>query len=95
MAFKILMRLKPCRCGCQGKDPWHQKYIKREVYGVVPLPAPIKVFWSRPDMVGVEMGEYRLQGMAKFPWGEKPVFGFYDNIFQEIQWQIEMFYAKW
>ena len=30
-AERIILRSTPCRCGCNGTDPWHRKTVKRVV----------------------------------------------------------------
>lgn len=47
-AEQIINRLRPCRCGCGGKDPWHKSTYRRvvtkatETEGTVQLPMSTK-----------------------------------------------------
>lgn len=40
---KITQRIKPCTCGCEGRDSWHAATVKRAVTNTVSLAAPIRV----------------------------------------------------
>lgn len=37
---KISQRVSPCTCGCEGKDPWHAKNIKRVVKEIEVFQSP-------------------------------------------------------
>jgi hypothetical protein len=38
---EIRIRWQPCRCGCQGSDPWHRSSYVRVLRDVALHPAPI------------------------------------------------------
>lgn len=67
-AVKIYKRLDPCRCGCQGSDPWHRESYKRVVSAVRDLAAPVRVVIDRGRSVLAV-----AEGCAQLPWGRTRV----------------------
>jgi hypothetical protein len=63
---RIVKRVEPCRCGCTGKDPWHQRAYKRVVRDMRPCEGK-----TRTTAFG-EVETLR-EGWAKFPWGKSRV----------------------
>lgn len=58
----ISQRLRPCGCGCQGRDPWHAKVMTRKVRNLRVLDAPVKARGGDFSLGIVEVaavGEYK------------------------------------
>jgi hypothetical protein len=63
----ITNRIKPCACGCTGRDPWHAPSFERVVENVTEESGTCLVTaYSEPQT-------YRQVGWAKFPWSNDPV----------------------
>jgi hypothetical protein len=56
---RILMRNKPCNCGCKGKDSWHSTWFKRIVKTEDGKTGTIKTPWGVEE---VEMGTIECYG---------------------------------
>lgn len=59
---RITVRRSTCRCGCGGRDPWHQRSYLRAVREVTVLPEPVAL----ADGLRAEVA----RGKVKLPWGE-------------------------
>lgn len=65
----IMSRSEPCKCGCQGSDPWHARSFKRVVRDIAPAnmaPNTTRYTWGVMECLRV--------GKATFPWGEETVY---------------------
>jgi hypothetical protein len=58
-AEKVLMRTKPCNCGCKGADSWHLMWFKRVVKTTDGKTGTIKTPWGEEE---VEMGTIECDG---------------------------------
>ncbi len=62
MQAKIVVRDRPCRCGCHGSDPWHRRAYVLEVIEFVAVdPTGNHGDTAQPTING--------RGVARFPWG--------------------------
>lgn len=68
MKAEIVSRVEPCRCGCQGRDPWHARTFTRELHDVTEVePIEVKVRAYREPLLA------RRVAWAHFPWGDEEV----------------------
>jgi len=60
---KLTNRMSPCRCGCNGTDPWHQATYERVLRNVQPATGTV--------MVKGHPASWDIRGTAevKLPWG--------------------------
>lgn len=65
MNAEILMRVRPCNCGCKGTDPWHRSKFKRKIYDIKTHESPVQI--SDSDFFELKTGT------ARFPWGVEQV----------------------
>lgn len=66
MKARIIKRLKPCGCGCGGRDPWHRQTYKRVIQN-------IRNERGRTRTTAMRSVEYGRIGQAQFPWGVETV----------------------
>lgn len=59
---KVIFRDGPCRCGCQGKDPWHQAFYRRTIRNVRPAQGSARTRDGKVDIV--------REGVAQLPVGK-------------------------
>lgn len=69
---EISYRLEPCRCGCQGQDPWHQKSYWRVIKDEKPASGKV-----RTKAFGIR--EIIREGRAQLPWGQTRVVAIEDR----------------
>lgn len=63
---KISNRIKPCNCGCQGRDPWHARSFTR----IITITSEAEeVEYSRDGCTWLVVA----RGTARFPWGVETV----------------------
>ena len=66
---RITNRYEPCRCGCAGRDPWHQSEYVRVIRNVQVHDEPVELSPRRPKYnlpAKIEVA----RGIARFPFGE-------------------------
>jgi hypothetical protein len=67
-AQKILTRVRPCSCGCKGRDSWHKRSLRRTVHNVE--------YYPSPRVIG-GLAEYERVALARghidCPWGGEEV----------------------
>lgn len=66
----IVNRLKPCGCGCKGRDPQHRAEYKRTVTDIVQLSGAVAMTKSQPAM---GMQAIAATGRARLPGYPRPV----------------------
>lgn len=66
MGTKITNRIEPCRCGCHGQDPWHQKAYTRRIFNMVDASGTVPTAMKKNC-------RYDKQGWVRVPWSKDPV----------------------
>lgn len=67
MKRTITARTNPCKCGCQGRDPWHQRKYTRVISDVQETSGEVVVLGRN------EPQPITATGKASFPWGTETV----------------------
>lgn len=62
----ITKRMKPCNCGCKGRDPWHKESYRRVLRNKLPSAGDVRTAWEDQTPIQAE-------AVASFPWGETRV----------------------
>ena len=85
---KVVMRDRPCACGCKGSDPWHARHLKRKIRNIQPIDPRVTDTHEFGDRIysraTIALGE------IKTPWGFEPV-----RLVVEFRSGMDVVWGEW